>query len=65
MSGRGARAARCVDFYAELLNAGVKAELHIFGTGKHGFDLGDGRGASAAIWKDSFIAWLTDARFIE
>ena len=51
---------KCIAFYANLLKAGVKAELHVFGKGSHGFDLGTGRGASAAIWPTSFIAWLKD-----
>ena len=56
---------RCVDFYTKLLSAGVKAEFHIFGKGGHGFDLGDGRGKSASLWKNSFVAWLADSKFIE
>ena len=58
-------AAKCVDFYAKLLKAGVKAELHVFGKGSHGFDLGTGRGASAAIWPASFVAWLRDSNIIQ
>lgn len=53
-------AGKCVDFYAMLLKAGVDAELHVFGKGGHGFDLGMGRGKSAAMWPDSFVAWLRD-----
>ena len=58
-------AAKCVDFYAMLLRAGVKAELHVFGKGSHGFDLGTGRGKSAAIWPASYIAWLSDSNIIQ
>jgi acetyl esterase/lipase len=54
---------RCVDFYQTLLKAGAQAELHLFAKGGHGFDLGDGRGESAAIWKESFVAWLKDSGF--
>jgi acetyl esterase/lipase len=54
-------AGKCIDFYSMLLRAGVNAELHIFGKGSHGFDLGTGRGKSAAIWPTSFVAWLRDA----
>ena len=52
---------RCVDFYQTLLKAGAQAELHLFAKGGHGFDLGDGRGESAALWKESFVAWLKDS----
>ena len=58
-------AEKCVDFYAMLLKAGVNAELHVFGRGSHGFDLGMGRGKSAAIWPKSFTAWLNDVNMIK
>ena len=53
----------CVVLYGQLLKAGVNSELHIFGKGGHGFDLGEGRGESAALWKRSFVAWLRDTQF--
>ena len=52
----------CVEFYTQLAKAGVPTEIHIFSKGSHGFDLGKGRGQSAAIWPNSFVAWLKDAR---
>ena len=57
-------AEKCVDFYASLLQAGVHAELHVFGKGSHGFGMGDGRGKSVAMWPSSFVAWLRDANMI-
>ena len=56
---------KCVDFYATLLKAGVNAELHVFGKGSHGFDMGAGRGKSAALWPRSFVAWLSDSNIIQ
>jgi len=56
---------QCVDFYQALLKAGAQAELHLFAKGGHGFDLGDGRGESPAIWKESFVAWLRDSGFTQ
>ena len=56
---------KCVDFYAMLLRAGVKAELHVFGKGSHGFDLGAGAGESAAMWPRSFAAWLSDSNIMQ
>jgi acetyl esterase/lipase len=58
-------AEKCVDFYALLLKAGVKAELHVFGKGSHGFGLGTGRGESTALWPTSFAAWLRDSGIIQ
>ena len=58
-------ASKCVDFYATLLKAGVKAELHVFSKGGHGFHLGIGRGESTATWPTSFVGWLRDSKMIE
>jgi acetyl esterase/lipase len=56
---------KCVDFYTKLLKAGVKAELHVFSKGDHGFDLGTGRGESVSLWPASFVAWLHDSNLIQ
>lgn len=56
---------KCIDFYSVLLKAGVKAELHVFSEGSHGFGLGHGRGKSVAIWPKSFVAWLSDSNIIQ
>ena len=37
-------ALRCLKLYETLLENNVKAELHIYGKGGHGFDSGIGRG---------------------
>lgn len=58
-------ATKCIEFYAQLLKAGVDAELHVFARGSHGFDLGQGRGESAAVWPTSFVAWLRDVDMIK
>jgi len=58
-------AERCIEFYSMLLKAGVRAELHVFSKGSHGFDLGVGRGKSMAIWPSSFVAWLHDANIVQ
>ncbi|MGA2863718.1 MAG: alpha/beta hydrolase [Verrucomicrobiota bacterium] len=55
---------RCLDFSQTVLKAGGRVELHLFAKGGHGFDLGDGRGESATLWKESFVAWLKDCGFI-
>ncbi|MHC4084423.1 MAG: alpha/beta hydrolase [Planctomycetota bacterium] len=56
---------KCVHFYSMLLKAGVKAELHVFSKGSHGFGLGVGRGKSTSMWTSSFIAWLSDCNIIQ
>ena len=56
---------KCIDFYSKLLEAGVETELHVYGSGGHGFDLAVGRGESTAMWPSSFIAWLRDRNIIE
>ncbi len=55
---------KCVDFYGALLEAGVNAELHVFGKGAHGFGMGQGRGEAAAMWPSSFVAWMRDTNII-
>ena len=54
----------CLEFYTTVLRSGARAELHLFSSGGHGFDLGQGRGKSAELWKESFVAWLMDSGFI-
>ena len=56
---------KCIDFYSQLLEAGVESELHVYGLGGHGFDLGVGRGESTAMWPAGFVAWLRDFNIIE
>ena len=58
-------ASKCLGFYTTLLKHKVPAELHVFSKGSHGFDLGVGRGESAAIWPTSFVAWLRDTGLIQ
>jgi acetyl esterase/lipase len=47
-----------VRFYHALRNAQVRAEIHIYATGGHGFGLGI-HGGSAASWPQSFSEWLS------
>ncbi len=54
---------RCVEFYQSLLKAGAHAELHVYNKGGHGFDMGEGHGESVGLWKESFLAWLSDSGF--
>lgn len=58
-------ATKALSLYQILLEKEVPSELHVFGKGNHGFDLGDGAGQSAALWKVSFVAWLQDMGWID
>lgn len=51
---------QCTEYFLKLLKAGTKVELHIYSKGSHGFDLATGRAESAALWPESFVAWLKD-----
>jgi acetyl esterase/lipase len=50
--------AQSVRFYQALRNAQVRAELHVYATGGHGFGLGI-YGGPAASWPQSFSEWLS------
>ena len=56
---------RCIEFFTRIHSKGVPSELHLYSRGGHGFDMGEGKGASTRMWKNSFVAWLTDTGFIE
>ena len=58
-------ASKCIQLYSALLEKGVRAELHVYAKGNHGFDSGIGRGYGIATWRDSFINWLKDLEFIK
>ena len=55
----------CVEFYQLLLKAGARAELHLYNKGGHGFDMAEGHGASVALWKENFVAWLMDQGLLD
>ena len=57
-------AANCIELYNIFLKKNAPTELHIYAKGEHGFDSGIGRGIGIATWRDSFIAWLKDMKFI-
>lgn len=51
-------------FYDALKAAGVKAELHIFQDGKHGFAIRNAKGYPVAIWPQLAEQWLHANRII-
>ncbi len=46
-------------YYTALHKNGVKASLHIYPTGGHGFAFGLGKGAVES-WRDVLLAWMAD-----
>ena len=56
---------KCIKLYSALAEKNVPVELHIYSKGKHGFDSGIGNGYSVATWRDSFVDWLKDMKFLD
>ena len=46
--------------YLKLLTAKIPAELHIYGTGGHGFGVRNDRGIAVETWPARFHDWLGD-----
>ena len=45
-------------FYAGLKRAGIPAELHVYGSGGHGYGLRPVEGSRIATWPDHAGHWL-------
>ncbi len=54
---------RCIEFFKRIHK---KASLQVapLQPRGHGFDLGEGKGTSTPMWKESFVAWLADTGLI-
>ena len=50
--------------YLRFKRAGVPAELHIYGTGGHGFGLRQANKRPAGQWMVRFEEWLTESGFL-
>ena len=48
---------KCIQLYSDLLEKGIRTELHVYAKGNHRFDSGIGRRFGVASWQDSFIYW--------
>ncbi len=46
-----------IDFYSAMKSAGVKGEMHIYGTGGHGFGMAD-KTPSLSSWTNQLRSWL-------
>lgn len=53
------------NFFVMLKKAGVEAELHIYGSGGHGFGVRADRGYSVEKWPTVFLGWLGDRGFLK
>ncbi|MCG9793707.1 alpha/beta hydrolase family protein [Flavobacterium algicola] len=49
-------------FYSKLIQEGVKAELHVYQQGGHGFGLHNK--TTKASWFDSMLTWLEANKMI-
>ncbi len=56
-------AEQSVMFYQALLKAGVPAELHLYGTGRHGFGLGTKKDGPISTWPDVCADWMRQMGF--
>jgi endo-1,4-beta-xylanase len=52
------------EVYLKFKKAGVPAELHIYGTGGHGFGLRSTNMKPVGAWAERFSAWLADSGFL-
>ena len=52
------------EVYLKFKKAGVPAELHIYGTGGHGFGLRSANTKPVGAWAARFADWLADSRFL-
>ena len=49
-----------VDFYTEMIKAGVPTELHIYGHGGHAGGINHRGGIPFGTWPQRFQEWLVD-----
>lgn len=53
------------NLFLRLKAARIPAELHIYGTGGHGFGVRKDRGLAEETWPGRFVEWLKDMKMIE
>jgi acetyl esterase/lipase len=53
----------CLAYTAKLHEAGVRFELHVLGTGSHGFGMGE-RDPRLQVWPQLALNWLTTCEFL-
>ncbi|MCG6537055.1 MAG: alpha/beta hydrolase, partial [Syntrophales bacterium LBB04] len=54
-----------IDLFSALHKRNIRAEIHIYAKGGHGFDSGVERGNGISTWRDNFIAWLKDMEILK
>lgn len=57
-------AKQTVEYYTYLFNAGVIAELHIYGHGGHGGAISERKGIPFGTWQVRFEEWLADLKYL-
>ena len=58
-------AKQTVEFYTALFNAGIPAELHIYGHGGHGKAINSRDGIPFGTWHIRFKEWLADLGYLK
>lgn len=53
------------ELYLRFKRAGVKAELHIYASGGHGFGVRANSSRPAGAWTERFLEWMRNSGFIE
>ena len=52
------------ELYLRFKKVGVRAELHIYSTGGHGFGVRDSNSKPAGQWTERFLEWMQDSGFV-
>jgi len=52
------------ELYLRFKKVGVRAELHIYSTGGHGFGVRQSNTKPAGAWTERFLAWMKDSGFV-
>ena len=52
------------ELYLRFKKAGVKAELHIYSTGGHGFGVRGTNAKPVGAWTERFLDWMKDSGFV-
>lgn len=53
------------ELYLRFKKAGLKAELHIYSTGGHGFGVRESNKRPVGQWTERFLDWMKESGFIE
>ncbi|HEX7861853.1 MAG TPA: alpha/beta hydrolase [Verrucomicrobiae bacterium] len=52
------------ELYLRFKKAGVRAELHMYSTGGHGFGVRENNTKPAGMWTERFLEWMKESGFV-